>query len=615
MAGYGIAAYAGDFNRVRDDAFESGYRAKARHRDDWLADYRMPEQLAESSANRLGHEIDADTRSRAYDAYVGTGVNTAERGARESKVNLDKVVAEQTLTRLRGEAARRGAQSDAEIADYVQTHVDPAEVAANPYLSDAMLGQRRQAGQQLLNLGTALGGDLGDTLATRGLSGLGYGLQARRDAGGDLYWSDAEGRRSAAYTPGARLPAAQAFAGNVDPLMQYLGRQEERRQAAPSVQEFYAGDSVVQKVWNPQTGRYDDVAAFTGAPGSAAPARSGFDALANAVLQQESGGNPNAVSSAGARGLMQLMPGTQRDPGFGVAPARDDSPEENVRVGRDYLRAMLDRYGGDQTLALAAYNAGPGRVDQALQAAGGNRVAAIARLPAETRNYVQQVPQRVAAAATPSPYGPDAPLGVRRVPPKPSELSEVAKRQQMLHELAAAGVDVSAEDRQSILLSGKPQATPELAADERKAQREAQLKQPRLDAAKRRVAGIRSALQGNWLADSGPLDQYLSGATNQGQQLETDIAGLQNELLALTRIPGMGSQSDFEARIAALPLPSPGKYPEVNRAALQEIETLIADLDKAYAGIGGWTPGEKPPDAGAAPNVSDERRRELLDRY
>lgn len=70
--------------------------------------------------------------------------------------------------------------------------------------------------------------------------------------------------------------------------------------------------------------------------------------LAQAVMQQESGGDPNAVSSAGARGLMQLMPGTQRDPGFGVQPARDDSPQENMRMGQDYLNAMLNRYGGNQ---------------------------------------------------------------------------------------------------------------------------------------------------------------------------------------------------------------------------------------------------------------------------
>jgi soluble lytic murein transglycosylase-like protein len=622
MAGYsGIAAYAGDFNRVRDDALESSYRAKQRHRDDWLADYRMPEQLAESSANRLGHAIDADTRTRAYDAYVGAGVDTARRGAREAGIQLDKVVADQTLARLRSEATRRGAQSDADIAEYVGAHVDPAEVAANPYLSDAVLGQRRQAGQQLLNLGSALGGELGTALANQGMAGLGYGVQAQRDATGNVYYADASGRRSDAYSQGARLPAAQAFAGNVDPLAQYYGRQEERRQAAPSVQEFYAGDNVVQKVWNPQAGSYDDVGAYTGAPAVPTPyagdqAGGGdFDQLVRAVIQQESGGNPNAVSAAGARGLMQLMPHTARDPGFGITPARDNSPEENVRVGREYLQAMLQRYGGDQTLALAAYNAGPGRVDQALQAAGGDRAAAVARLPAETRNYVRQVPQRVAATAAPAAYTSETPLGVKRAPPpKPSQLSEVTQRRQMLQELEAAGVPVSAEDRQSILLTGKPQTTPELAADERKVRHEARLKQPRLAAAKRRIDNIRQSLQGNVLADSGPLDQYLSGWTNRGQMLETDIAGLQGELLALTRTPGLGSQSDFEARIAALPLPSSSKYPEVNRAALAEIDQLVADIDKAYAELaepggegGGRSAGDGPVIPGAA---ADALRRD-----
>lgn len=122
------------------------------------------------------------------------------------------------------------------------------------------------------------------------------------------------------------------------------------------------------------------------------------DALANAVMMQESGGNPNAVSPKGAQGLMQIMPGTGRDPGFGVAPMRDGSPQENVRVGREYLSAMLKRYNGNTQLALAAYNAGPGRVDQALQQAGGDPSRAIAMLPAETRNYVPSVMNRAQGA-------------------------------------------------------------------------------------------------------------------------------------------------------------------------------------------------------------------------
>ena len=91
--------------------------------------------------------------------------------------------------------------------------------------------------------------------------------------------------------------------------------------------------------------------------------------LEQAVMQVESGGNPAAVSSKGAVGTMQTMPGTLRDPGYGVVPARDQSPAEQERVGKDYLGAMLRQY-ADPRAALAAYNWGPGNVDNALRAAG-----------------------------------------------------------------------------------------------------------------------------------------------------------------------------------------------------------------------------------------------------
>lgn len=115
--------------------------------------------------------------------------------------------------------------------------------------------------------------------------------------------------------------------------------------------------------------------------------------LEQAVMQVESGGNPAAVSSKGAMGTMQTMPGTLSDPGYGVAPARDQSPAEMERVGKDYLQAMLRQY-GDPRLALAAYNWGPGNVDRAMQTHGGNVDAVLANAPAETRAYVPKVLQR-----------------------------------------------------------------------------------------------------------------------------------------------------------------------------------------------------------------------------
>lgn len=109
--------------------------------------------------------------------------------------------------------------------------------------------------------------------------------------------------------------------------------------------------------------------------------------LDSITMMSESGGNRYARSMKGAFGLMQVMPATARDPGFGLTPANPNDPNDAARLGREYRAKMQARYGNDPAKMWAAYNWGPGNLDAALARYGDNWLAAA---PAETQAYVRR---------------------------------------------------------------------------------------------------------------------------------------------------------------------------------------------------------------------------------
>jgi soluble lytic murein transglycosylase-like protein len=145
-------------------------------------------------------------------------------------------------------------------------------------------------------------------------------------------------------------------------------RLDERGMNADAVTAPLRGDSDQDAM---ATGAIRDMARDYAARNRVSPA------LVTAVIETESSYNPRAVSPRGAMGLMQLMPEVARDLGV----ENPFEPEENIRGGVTLLRRLLDKYHGDQRLALAAYNAGEGAVD---------RSGGVPDFP-ETREYVNRV--------------------------------------------------------------------------------------------------------------------------------------------------------------------------------------------------------------------------------
>jgi len=186
--------------------------------------------------------------------------------------------------------------------------------------------------------------------ASRTFGSFNYGTSSRSSL---VYWSSTEHRFKPVPTSGAVMQAARSAASEVSHYLDGKGPNYQYLNRAFTQQDI---DSAID----------------------AAAARHNVDpSLVRSVVKVESNFNPNAVSRKGAMGLMQLMPSTARS--LNVANPFD--PAQNVDAGVRHLRKLLDSYGGDVRLTLAAYNAGSGAVA---------RSAGVPRFR-ETQNYVRRI--------------------------------------------------------------------------------------------------------------------------------------------------------------------------------------------------------------------------------
>jgi hypothetical protein len=197
-------------------------------------------------------------------------------------------------------------------------------------------------------------------------SGASKGEASTRSRSPLVYWSVTEHRFKPVPTSGAVMRAARSAASEVNTYLDGRGQSHQTLNRAFTAQDI---DAAIDQ----------------------AAARHNVDpSLVRSVVKVESNFNPNAVSRKGAMGLMQLMPSTARS--LNVSNPFD--PQQNVDAGVRHLRRLLDSYGGDVRLSLAAYNAGSGAVA---------RSAGVPRFR-ETQNYVRRITNLYNGGSEPGSY-------------------------------------------------------------------------------------------------------------------------------------------------------------------------------------------------------------------
>lgn len=200
------------------------------------------------------------------------------------------------------------------------------------------------------------------------------GAKAKVDFQSGVYRSLIE--KAMAANPRYGIALSEQYSGKLNAQDSHIvGVQTENQKV-----ELKAEDMVNQRL--PVLGSYGNVTHWGGHIEGAAATSGVRPSLIAAVASEESAGNANATSPAGARGPMQFMPGTAKDEGV----SNPHDPREAIPKGAGYLKKQLDRFGGDEVAALAAYNWGPENAAK-WKAAGSD----FSRLPQETQNYIRSV--------------------------------------------------------------------------------------------------------------------------------------------------------------------------------------------------------------------------------
>jgi hypothetical protein len=261
------------------------------------------------------------------------------------------------------------------LTNGVQNGTVPAYIGV-PLIQEKMLAQKKQAAL----MGGAPQGEeppiaqqiLGEAAQSTGLEGLSTGLPAE------------EG-----YAPGGIVAFAEGGYADDEEDDDEISMSEDEKQLFNILRSRMASGNEYEEMAGLGALPAGQAARETKREGITQLTKEGTPAgdLINKIMMKESGGrrfdkDGNLLTSPkGAQGEMQVMPGTARDPGYGIRPARAGDADDLARVGREYFNIMLDKY-KDPKLAAIAYNWGPGNTDKWLMAG-----ADPSKLPRETQKY------------------------------------------------------------------------------------------------------------------------------------------------------------------------------------------------------------------------------------